>query len=327
VSRDVRELDDSALARWPLPDASGGKEQRGRVVVVGGSRHTLGAVLLAAEAAVRAGAGKPQVATVGSVAVATSVALPEAFVTALPETDDGEIAPDAGRATLVATATLPETDDGEIAPDAAEQVLELAADCDAVLLGPGLLSPESACALLERVVPHLDCPVVVDALGMAFVTQHPDGLAHLGGRAVLTPNESELAQTLDLDADEVHDRLVEACVELVERSGATVVTGGEQTVVAAPGEDSAWVLSGGLPGLGVAGSGDVKAGVLLGLLGRGLTAEGAAVWAVSLHQAAGRAASERVAPLGFLAREVLGEVPRQMARLAAGTGSRGPAGS
>jgi ADP-dependent NAD(P)H-hydrate dehydratase len=304
VSRDVRELDDSALARWPLPDASGGKEQRGRVVVVGGSRHTPGAVLLAAEAAVRAGAGKPQVATVGSVAVATSVALPEAFVTALPETDDGEIA-----------------------PDAAEQVLELAADCDAVLLGPGLLSPESACALLERVVPHLDCPVVVDALGMAFVTQHPDGLAHLGGRAVLTPNESELAQTLDLDADEVHDRLVEACVELVERSGATVVTGGEQTVVAAPGEDSAWVLSGGLPGLGVAGSGDVKAGVLLGLLGRGLTAEGAAVWAVSLHQAAGRAASERVAPLGFLAREVLGEVPRQMARLAAGTGSRGPAGS
>jgi len=301
VSRHVRELDDSALARWPLPDASGGKEQRGRVVVVGGSRHTPGAVLLAAEAAVRAGAGKPQVATVGSVAVATSVALPEAFVTALPETDDGEIA-----------------------PEAAEQVLELAADCDAVLLGPGLLSPESACALLERVVPHLDCPVVVDALGMAFVTEHPDGLAHLGGRAVLTPNESELAQTLGRDADEVHDRLVEACVELVDRSGATVVTGGEQTVVATPGEDSAWALSGGLPGLGVAGSGDVKAGVLLGLLGRGLSSEGAAVWAVSLHQAAGRAASEHVAPLGFLAREVLVEVPRQMARLAAGAGSRGP---
>jgi hydroxyethylthiazole kinase-like uncharacterized protein yjeF len=304
VSRDVHELDDSALARWPLPDASGGKEQRGRVVVVGGSRHTPGAVLLAAEAAVRAGAGKPQVATVGSVAVATSVALPEAFVTALPETDDGEIA-----------------------PEAAEHVLELAADCDAVLLGPGLLSPDSACALLERVVPHLDCPVVVDALGMAFVTEHPDGVAHLGGRAVLTPNESELAQTLGWDADDVHDRLVEACVELVERSGATVVTGGEQTVVATPGEDSAWALPGGLPGLGVAGSGDVKAGVLLGLLGRGLSAEGAAVWAVSLHQAAGRAASEQVAPLGFLAREVLGEVPRQMARLAAGAGSQGQAGS
>ncbi|MGO4341774.1 NAD(P)H-hydrate dehydratase [Pedococcus sp. 2YAF34] len=298
MSRDVQDLDPAALARWPLPDASGGKEQRGRVVVVGGSRHTPGAVLLAAEAAVRAGAGKPQVATVGSVAVAASVALPEAFVTALPETDEGEIA-----------------------PEAAEHVLELAADCDAVLLGPGLLSPERACAFLEQVLPHLRCPVVVDALGMAYVTAHPDGLAHLEGRAVLTPNESELAETLGRDADEVHHRLVESCVELVERTGATVVTGGEQTVVAAPDSRTAWSLAGGVPGLGVAGSGDVKAGVLVGLLGRGLPPEGAAAWAVALHQAAGRAVSDEVAPLGFLAREVLAAVPREMARLAAATGS------
>lgn len=294
MSRHVHDLDESALARWPLPDPSGGKEQRGRVVVVGGSRHTPGAVLLAAEAAVRAGAGKPQVATVGSVSVAASVALPEAFVTALPETDEGEIA-----------------------PGAAEQVLELAADCDAVLLGPGLLSPERACAFLEQVVPHLECPVVVDALGMAFVTEHPDGLAHLEGRAVLTPNESELAVTLGRDGEKVHEHLVDSCVELVDRTGATVVTGGEQTVVAAPGSDLAWSLTGGIPGLGVAGSGDVKAGVLLGLLGRGLPPEGAAVWAVALHQAAGRAVSEDLAPVGFLAREVLGYVPREMARLAA----------
>jgi hydroxyethylthiazole kinase-like uncharacterized protein yjeF len=297
VSRDVRDLDDGVLGHWPLPDPSGGKEQRGRVVVVGGSRHTPGAVLLAAEAAVRAGAGKPQVATVGSVAVDVSVALPEAFVTQLPETDDGQIA--AG---------------------AADQVLELAADCDALLLGPGLLSPDTACALLERVVPHLDCPVVIDALGMAFVTEHPDGMSHLEGRAVLSPNESELAETLRRDRSEVQDRLVESCVELVDRTGATVVTGGERTVVAAPGSRDAWVLSGGVPGLGVAGSGDVKAGVLLGLLGRGLPAEGAAVWGAALHQAAGRSVSETVAPLGFLAREVLGAVPREMARLAGRAG-------
>jgi len=297
VSRDVRDLDESVLARWPLPDPSGGKEERGRVLVVGGSRHTPGAVLLAAEAAVRAGAGKPQVATVGSVAVAASVALPEAFVTALPETDEGEIA-----------------------PSAAEHVLELATEVDAVLLGPGLLSPKRACALLEQVVPHLRCPVVVDALGMAFVTEHPEGLAHLEGRAVLTPNESELAETLGQDASYVHTHLLESCVELVERTGATVVTGGEETVVVAPGSETLWSLKGGVPGLGVAGSGDVKAGVLLGLLGRGLPAVGASAWAVVLHQAAGRAVSETLAPVGFLAREVLTSIPREMARVARGTG-------
>lgn len=64
-----------------------------------GDRAGAGA-LLAAEAAIRAGAGKPQVATVASVAVAVSVPLPEALVTDLPEADDGEIAPIAGRQVL-----------------------------------------------------------------------------------------------------------------------------------------------------------------------------------------------------------------------------------
>ena len=89
MSRTVRDLGTDQLSAWPLPDPGGGKEGRGRVVVVGGSRRTPGAVLLAAEATMRAGAGKPQVATVKSVAVAVSVALPEALVTDLHETSDG----------------------------------------------------------------------------------------------------------------------------------------------------------------------------------------------------------------------------------------------
>jgi NAD(P)H-hydrate repair Nnr-like enzyme with NAD(P)H-hydrate dehydratase domain len=67
------------------------------------------------------------------------------------------------------------------------------------------------------------------------------------------------------------------------------------------------------------GSGDVKAGVVAGLMARGLSAEGAAAWAVALHQGAGRAVSEHEAPLGFLARDLLPWIPREMARLAAQT--------
>jgi len=291
VSHRVRDLDVTQLGAWPLPDASGGKEGRGRVVVVGGSRRTPGAVLLAAEAAIRSGAGKPQVATVKSVAVAVSVALPEALVTDLHETEDGEIA-----------------------ARAAEQVLGLAGGCDALLLGPGLLSPDSARELLEGLVPQVDCPVVVDALGMAYLTAHPEGVAHLDGRAILTPNDSELARTLDRDEGEVTENLSDCTAELADRSGATVVAGGETTYIASPGSDVIWRHAG-VPGLGVAGSGDVKAGIVAGLLARGLSAEGAAAWGVMLHLAAGRAVSERQAPVGFLAREVLPWVPRVMAEL------------
>lgn len=292
MSARVRDLDPRTLReRWPLPEPEGGKEGRGRVVVVGGSRRTPGAVLLATEAAVRAGAGKPQVATVASVAVAVGVALPEALVSGLPETDDGELS-----------------------ASGADDVVGLAEDCDALLVGPGLLSPDRACELLEQVVPRLRCPLVLDALGMAYLTEHPDGLGSLASRTVLTPNASELAQTLRRDEDSVEADLVGSCVELAERTGATVVAGGQETFVATPGAAVVWRQEG-LPGLGVAGSGDVKAGVVAGLLARGLPAQGAGAWGIALHVAAGRRIGERHAPVGFLAREVLPLIPQEMARL------------
>src|SRR3954469_4693554 len=80
------------LRSWPLPAPTGGKESRGRILIVGGSAEVPGAVLLAAEAALRAGAGKLQVATVASVVGALSVALPEALVRALEETPGGAVA-------------------------------------------------------------------------------------------------------------------------------------------------------------------------------------------------------------------------------------------
>src|SRR5881398_3354369 len=82
------------LRDWPLPqpDAAGDKEARGRVLVIGGSPEMPGAVVLAATAAARAGAGKLQIATCRSVAPHVAVAVPEARVFALPETRTGALA-------------------------------------------------------------------------------------------------------------------------------------------------------------------------------------------------------------------------------------------
>lgn len=285
---EVQALDVRALGRWPLPDPGGGKEGRGQVLVVGGSRRTPGAVLLAAEAALRSGAGKVQVATVESVAVAVSVALPEALVCPLPETAEGEI--DSG---------------------AAATILGLAADSEAVLLGPGLTDPESARVLMEHVVPDLRGPVaVLDALAMAYLTAHRDGVAHLGGRVVLSPNLVELATTLQTDEDALDGQLAQCSVELASTARAVVVTGGEQTVVSSA-QGEVWLLDDPLPGLGSAGSGDVKAGVIAGLAARGLGPEAAAAWGVHLHHAAGRRLA-RQAPVGFLARELLPCLPGVM---------------
>src|ERR1700710_3156081 len=132
------------LRNWPLPDPSGGKEARGSILVIGGSAETLGAVVLAAEAALRAGAGKLQVATAASVAPFAATALPEALVRALPESGSGAIL-----------------------AEGAGAVRARAESADPVLIGPGMQDVEETQGFGDRLLPHLRGPVALDALGLA----------------------------------------------------------------------------------------------------------------------------------------------------------------
>ncbi len=280
------------LREWPLPDPGGDKNAKGRVLIVGGGIQTPGAVLLAAEAALRVGAGKLQMATVRSTAPLLSTAVPEAFVEGLPEEDDGDIS-----------------------PEAAERVLELAESADAVLLGPGIMAPDAATRLLERVVPHLDTAVIVDALGMAYLTAHLDGVRHLEGRVLLTPNANELAQTLgEAPGERDEAELRDLAVRLARTTGATVLGGAATSFVTTP-QGSVWRNESGAPGMAASGSGDAKAGAVVGLLARGASPEQAAAWGAFVHGRAGERLTASVGRVGFLARELVRELPACLAEI------------
>lgn len=288
---DPRRVTPELLREWPLPEPGSDKETRGVVLVVGGNRGTPGAVILSGEASLRVGGGKLQVATAERNAAQVARALPEALV-----------------------AGLAQDDNGDIASGAAGEIVSLGQGAAVSLLGPGLLDPDTAAALLAEVVPRLAGPVVVDALGSAYVTHHPDGLHHLDGRAVLTVNPTELARTLGVGDDQVADDPVAATRQLAERARAVVLCGGTRKIVATPGGDTWQVLEGG-PGLGVAGSGDVQAGYVSGLVARGAEPAQAAVWGAYLHAVAGERLADEVGPLGFLARELPALAPRLLAEL------------
>ena len=292
VNHTARVLTPHLLREWALPPAEGGKDGRGRILVVGGSRTTPGAVLLAAEAALRAGAGKLQIATGASVAPGLALRVPESM-----------------------TVGLPEDDDGELAADGANTIVELAQECEAVLLGPGIGDKHSAAELLSRVIPHLDTTVVLDALGLSFVTGHPTGLTHLGGRAVVSPNPRELARTLGVSEDAVTSDPPGHALTLAETAGAVVVTGTSTSWIATP-DGRLWRDESGASGLGVSGSGDTKAGLLAGLLARGADPAQAAVWASLSHGRAGERLAASVGPTGYLARELLPEIPVVLVELA-----------
>ena len=273
------------LRDWPLPAPGGGKEGRGRVIVVGGSRATPGAVRLAGEGALRSGAGKLQIVTAESVAPGLAIHIPESKAVGLPEREDGELA-----------------------AVGAETIIGLAKSCDAVVLGPGIGDTTAATDLLEEVLPRLETTLVLDALGMAYVTEHPDGLEHLGGRVVLSPNPKELSRTLGVDQDDVEADTPAHVTELARRARAVVVSGTSTSWIATP-DGRLWRDESGSFGLGVSGSGDVKAGIIAGLLARGADPAQAAAWATYSHGRAGERLSARTGPTGFLARELLPEVP------------------
>lgn len=289
-----RSVTPALLRRIPLPrpDEQGDKEGRGRVMVVGGAPELPGAVVLAGVGVLRAGAGKLRIGTCRSVALAVGIAIPEARVVGLPETPAGGID-----------------------PDAAPHVIESAKSARALLVGVGMMDPEAVEALLRRLIPELrDRTLVLDAGALPYLRDAPDALHHLGDRAILTPHAGEMASMLGIDKAEVQADPIAAAGEAAERFRAVVAFKGAETFVAAPGGEL-FRYSAGKVGLATSGSGDTLAGIVAGLAGRGAEPAHAAVWGAALHGGAGNVLAKRHGPIGFLARELLDEVPGVMARL------------
>jgi ADP-dependent NAD(P)H-hydrate dehydratase len=278
------------LDRWPLPVADGGgKESRGRVLIVGGAAAMPGAIVLSARAALRAGAGKLQIATAKSVRSLVAAAMPEACVFALPEARDGAIT--AG---------------------AAGAIVERAATSDAVLIGPGMMG--NVVALMRSVARKLkDATVLLDAEAMMFLADDPTAMHHLRERLVLTPHAGEFASLRGVDKEEAiadAPRLAQAAA--AELRGVVALKGAETFIAAPDGET--YVNRAGNAGLGTSGSGDVLAGIIVGLLARGCTPLVATAWGVHLHARAGDRLARRIGPLGYLARELPDEIPALMKR-------------
>jgi hydroxyethylthiazole kinase-like uncharacterized protein yjeF len=282
-----KSLDAAALAAHPLPPVvNGGKETKGRILIIAGSRDVPGAALLAAHGAMRAGAGKLRIATVESVAVTLGVAMPEAMVVGMSEDDNGGFA-----------------------ASAVAMLGEQAANVDAVIAGPGLAEGD-ACAGIAEALIATDAPVALDAALLHALKPLDSDRA---SPPVLLPHSGELASLLDCDESAVEADPIGSGMWAAERYRSIVLVKGVTSHVVTPAGD-AWSYSGGAPGLGVSGSGDTLAGIVGGLLARGAEPLNALLWAVWLHGEAGAALAKKVGPVGFLAREIPNEVPALMPR-------------
>ncbi|WP_377703933.1 NAD(P)H-hydrate dehydratase [Pseudoduganella sp. UC29_71] len=293
------------LREWPLPlpNFDSDKELRGHVLVVAGSREMPGAALLAATAALRAGAGKLTLATAASTAPHVAAALPEARVIALAETPGGGFSIEAAR-----------------------KLGELAAKVDALLVGPGMQDEAASAELVRALLPRFaGCKIILDAGAMELL--RPPDEPHLLAEPVdsehfrfeeavlLTPHAGELAHLCGQTKAAVTAEPHGAALRCAARWNAVVALKGPLTVIAAPGGEL-WEHQGGNIGLAISGSGDALAGIIAGLAARGCALEQAAAWGVALHAAAGDQLALRYGTLGYLAREISAEVPALLRTLA-----------
>jgi NAD(P)H-hydrate epimerase len=289
----------------------------GKVLLVVGSINYTGAAYLAAAGAVRVGAGLVTLAVPAAIHGALAAKISEATFLLLPQAM------------------------GVVAPDAVRLLVEKLDGYQAVLLGSGLTQEKEALEFVHKLFQaetppkrkgrigfqvgggpeekndegerSIFPPLVVDADGLNALAalEEDEWWRRLPASSVLTPHPGEMARLMGVEARDVQADRLAAATEMAARWGHVIVLKGAYTVVAEPG-GRAVVSPFATPALATAGSGDVLAGVIVGLLAQGLSPLDAAVSAVYLHGLAGDWAAEEIGPAGVAASDLLPRLPKAL---------------
>jgi NAD(P)H-hydrate epimerase len=273
-------------------DPTAGKEQRGRVLVVGGSLRYPGAIVLAARAAARCGAGVVTVATARSVVEAIAGSDPNLTFFALAEAQPG----------VVATAS------------AAQLTTVLGEKVKGMLVGPGLAHAAGTDEFVAAILRNArGTATIIDADGLNALARTDDWRKLLPSKCVLTPHDGEAARLAGrvvpagagrIAFAERHAREWGAIVVL--KGAVTVVTDGKKTFI----HDQ--------PNPTLGGSGDVLGGAVAAFLARGLAPLAAASAAVWAHGRAGALLAAEIGESGALATDIVDALPRALREILRG---------
>ncbi len=258
----------------------------GHLLILAGSAGKTGAAVLAAQGALRGGAGL--------VTLACAQSLDPVFE---------------GLVVEAMTAPLPyETPEGSLSPEAFSALSALAEGKKAAVVGPGAGVSSPAMALLQRVVAELPLPMVVDADALTALSGQIYHIRRAQRPRILTPHPGELARILQTTKEAIQEDRLAAARTAAKEANAIVVLKGAATVVVAPDGREA-VNSSGNPGMATGGMGDVLSGLIGALLAQGYEAFEAACLGVFIHGAAGDLLAGEKGPWGFTAMELAAKIP------------------
>lgn len=264
-------------AMLPARKADSNKGTYGKVLVIAGSRGMSGAAYLNALSAYRAGAGLVRIYTAEENRVILQAGLPEAVVTTYDFFDEHEL-------------------------------VKLLNWADTVCIGSGIGRSEKSRKILKTTLANVEVPCVIDADGLNLLAEHKKYFEGLSPeKVILTPHMKEFSRLTGKDVEEVRRNRVKLLRDFTAENGFTCVLKDARTLVLS-GDGRMYVNRSGCAAMAKAGSGDVLAGIIAGLLAQGADVGTAAVLGTFLHGCAGEYAEKELGSYSVMAGEIAGSL-------------------
>ena len=275
----------SPLPKLPTIALTAHKKVRGHALVIAGSKEKSGAAVLSSLACMRVGTG---LCTLALPSVA-HVMIKSQLINVMSEeivSDEKSIFQSAGRESLV-------------------RYLQ---DKNAVLMGPGLAPDANRVAWVEFILSNIQVPFVLDAQALSDLGTKISDIDWSKHQVVVTPHEGEMSRLTGLSVEEIHSNRVKIAQTYSQRWGVAVVLKGHETVIASP-TGLTWSNDVDHPCLSVGGTGDVLAGLLVGLLAQNIPVMDACKLAVYIHGRGGEVLGNKIGVRGVLATDLLNIIP------------------
>ena len=270
----------------PARPANAHKGTFGHALIIGGSVGKTGAAAMAAQAALRVGAGL------------VTLAIPSSLNAIMEQ-----------KLTEVMTVPLPETTAQTLSLTAEKALLDLVQDKSVVVLGPGLsLHPETQ-ELVRKLLCTLRLPIVLDADGINALSGHTQLLTQTNTPVVLTPHPGEMGRLLGTTRQKIQSNRLETARSFAQTHHVWLILKGAHTILAEP-EGTLFINPTGNEGMATGGTGDVLAGMLGGFISQGLDPLEASKVGVYLHGLAGDLAGVLKGTRGMIAGDLIACIPQ-----------------
>ncbi|MCM8807962.1 MAG: NAD(P)H-hydrate dehydratase [Candidatus Omnitrophica bacterium] len=260
------------------------KGDYGHLFIIGGSPGLTGAVCLAGISALRSGCGLVTIGIPESLNQIIEIKLTEVMSLPLPETEDHYFSLNAYEKTY--------------------EFIEKKADC--VLIGPGISLHQETKKFVKKIIPEIKKPLIIDADALKIISENIEILKFLE-KPILTPHPGEMCYLTGLSIKEIQKNREKVAVEFAQKYNVILILKGYKTIVT-DGEKTYINLTGN-PGMATAGSGDVLAGIIGGLLATGEEKFISAKYGVLIHGLAGDIAKREKGEISLIASDIIEKIP------------------